>query len=78
MVCNSNQSPREEADYLALFAEQRVGGVLLTPADATDRTVEAFQKQRIPFVLVDRGARATRTARCRWTMSPAVRSPCAT
>jgi LacI family transcriptional regulator len=54
MVCNSNQNPREEADYLALFAEQRVRGVLLTPADATGRTIEAFRRQRIPFVLVDR------------------------
>lgn len=31
MVCNSAQSAGEEADYLSLFAEQRVRGVLLTP-----------------------------------------------
>ncbi|MFC9122518.1 LacI family DNA-binding transcriptional regulator, partial [Streptomyces sp. NPDC057067] len=35
MVCNSGQSPEEEAEYLGLFAEQRVCGVLVTPADAT-------------------------------------------
>src|SRR5690349_14406391 len=39
MVCNSAQSAGEEADYLALFAEQRVRGVLLTPADATGRNI---------------------------------------
>ncbi|GAA1983740.1 LacI family DNA-binding transcriptional regulator [Catenulispora subtropica] len=54
MVCNSNQSASEEAEYLALFAEQRVRGVLLTPADATGRTVADFRRHGIPFVLVDR------------------------
>ncbi|MFJ4716284.1 LacI family DNA-binding transcriptional regulator [Streptomyces sp. NPDC088785] len=56
MVCNSAQSPSEEADYLSLFAEQRVRGVLLTPAEATGRTVEQFRRHDIPFVLVDRVA----------------------
>jgi LacI family transcriptional regulator len=56
MVCNSGQSVSEEADYLSLFAEQRVRGVLLTPADASGRNLESFRRQRIPFVLVDRVA----------------------
>jgi LacI family transcriptional regulator len=33
MLCNSAQDPSEEAEYLSLFAEQRVRGVLVTPAD---------------------------------------------
>ncbi|WP_327365590.1 LacI family DNA-binding transcriptional regulator [Streptomyces sp. NBC_01217] len=56
MVCNSAQDPAEEAEYLSLFAEQRVRGVLLTPADATGRTIAGFRRQNIPFVLVDRVA----------------------
>ncbi len=59
MVCNSAQSPSEEAEYLSLFAEQRVRGVLLTPADATGRTIEGFRRHGIPFVLVDRVAEGT-------------------
>ncbi|MGW7093248.1 LacI family DNA-binding transcriptional regulator [Streptomyces sp. NPDC054874] len=59
MVCNSAQSPGEEAEYLALFAEQRVRGVLLTPADATGRNIAAFRRHDIPFVLVDRVAEGT-------------------
>ncbi|WP_398656572.1 LacI family DNA-binding transcriptional regulator [Streptomyces kanamyceticus] len=59
MVCNSGQSPAEEADYLSLFAEQRVRGVLLTPADATGRNIAAFRRHGIPFVLVDRVAEGT-------------------
>ncbi|GHF93453.1 LacI family DNA-binding transcriptional regulator [Streptomyces thermodiastaticus] len=56
MVCNSAQSPGEEAEYLSLFAEQRVRGVLLTPTDATGRNLAAFRRHNIPFVLVDRVA----------------------
>ncbi|MGC9539544.1 LacI family DNA-binding transcriptional regulator [Streptomyces sp. UG1] len=59
MVCNSAQSASEEAEYLSLFAEQRVRGVLLTPADATGRNIETFRRHNIPFVLVDRVAEGT-------------------
>ncbi|WP_060882509.1 LacI family DNA-binding transcriptional regulator, partial [Streptomyces caniscabiei] len=59
MVCNSAQSAGEESEYLSLFAEQRVRGVLLTPADATGRNIEAFRRHGIPFVLVDRVAEGT-------------------
>ncbi|WP_326685994.1 MULTISPECIES: LacI family DNA-binding transcriptional regulator [unclassified Streptomyces] len=54
MLCNSAQSPAEEAEYLALFAEQRVRGVLVTPTDTTGRNLAAFQRHGIPFVSVDR------------------------
>ncbi|WP_405591515.1 LacI family DNA-binding transcriptional regulator [Streptomyces sp. NBC_01190] len=54
MVCNSAQSVSEEREYLSLFAEQRVRGVLVTPADATGRSLDALRGQGIPFVLVDR------------------------
>ncbi|MGN5633637.1 LacI family DNA-binding transcriptional regulator [Streptomyces sp. AC154] len=61
MVCNSGQSSAEEAEYLGLFAEQRVCGVLVTPADATGRNLESFSRHRIPYVLVDRVAPGTGT-----------------
>ncbi|MET7298570.1 LacI family DNA-binding transcriptional regulator [Embleya sp. NPDC005575] len=54
MVCNSAGSPAEETDYLSLFAEQRVRGVLVTPADTSGRSVELLRARGIPFVLVDR------------------------
>jgi LacI family transcriptional regulator len=54
MVCNSNQSAREEADYLALFAEQRVRGVLLTPSDDSGGSIASLRRNSIPCVLVDR------------------------
>ncbi|MFW6719506.1 LacI family DNA-binding transcriptional regulator [Streptomyces aculeolatus] len=54
MLCNSAQSPAEEAEYLGLFAEQRVRGVLVTPADTSGRTLESFGRHGIPYVFVDR------------------------
>lgn len=54
MLCNSAQSPSEEADYLSLFAEQRVRGILMTPADMSGRNLAEFRRHGIPFVFVDR------------------------
>ncbi|GAA2512120.1 LacI family DNA-binding transcriptional regulator [Streptomyces gobitricini] len=56
MLCNSAQDPAEEAEYLGLFAEQRVRGVLVTPADPEGHTLRAFGRHGIPYVLVDRTA----------------------
>lgn len=53
MVCNSAESPGEEADYLGLFAEQRVRGVMVTPADPTGGNLAAFGRRGIPFVYAD-------------------------
>ncbi len=54
MLCNSRQDPGDEADYLSLFAEQRVRGLLVTPADASSGNLVKFRRYRIPYVLVDR------------------------
>ncbi|MFI8287849.1 LacI family DNA-binding transcriptional regulator [Streptomyces sp. NPDC085614] len=57
MLCNSAQSTKNEADYLALFAEQRVRGVLVTPVDASGKNVGEFRRHGIPYVYVDRVAK---------------------
>ncbi len=54
MVCNTAQSTEQEAEYLSLFAEQRVRGVLVTPSDTTGRTIDTLRRHGTPFVLVDR------------------------
>jgi LacI family transcriptional regulator len=56
MLCNSGQDPEQEAEYLSLFAEQRVRGVLVTPADANGANIAAFRRHGIPHILVDRVA----------------------
>jgi LacI family transcriptional regulator len=54
LVCNSGQDLAQEAEYLSLFAEQRVRGVLLTPADANGTNIASFRRHKIPYVMVDR------------------------
>ncbi|WP_181764434.1 LacI family DNA-binding transcriptional regulator [Streptomyces albidus (ex Kaewkla and Franco 2022)] len=54
MLCNSEQDKTAEELYLSLFAEQRVRGVLITPADETGTTMKSFQRHGIPYVFVDR------------------------
>ena len=54
MLCNSDSDPAEEAACLSLFAEQRVRGVLLTPADPSGAELSVLRRHDIPFVLVDR------------------------
>jgi LacI family transcriptional regulator len=53
MVCNSASSPEEEAEYLSMFVEQRVRGVLVTPADSTGRDLDLLRRHEIPYVVVD-------------------------
>ena len=55
LLSDSANDREQEADYLSLFAEQRVRGVLLTPAGAA-ADLEVLQRQEIPYVLVDRVA----------------------
>jgi LacI family transcriptional regulator len=56
MLCTSNQDQGAEAHYLSLFAEQRVRGVLMTPADVGGDNLNWLRERRIPHVLVDRVA----------------------
>jgi LacI family transcriptional regulator len=56
LLCDSANDTAEEADYLSLFAEQRVRGVLLTPA-GTSSDLGILRRHNIPFVLVDRVSR---------------------
>lgn len=53
LLGNSDEDPAREDDYLALFREQRVNGVLITPAsDDIDKLV-GMQAAGVPVVLVD-------------------------
>jgi LacI family transcriptional regulator len=54
VVVDSAGSAIAEAGQLALLAQQRVRGVMVTPADGSGGTLAEFGRSRIPFVLVDR------------------------
>ncbi|MBS2535116.1 LacI family DNA-binding transcriptional regulator [Catenulispora sp. NF23] len=54
LVMDSASSAATEATHLAMLAQQRVRGVLVTPADVSGTTLAEFARARIPYVLVDR------------------------
>ncbi|MBD3757712.1 MULTISPECIES: LacI family DNA-binding transcriptional regulator [Microbacterium] len=53
LLGNSDQNPEREGAYLDLFREQRVNGVLLTPAELDATPVQRLADAGIPLVLVD-------------------------
>lgn len=55
-LCNSGDDPHRQASYLDLLEQQRVEGVLITPADAADPRIAALALRGTPVVVVDRGA----------------------
>lgn len=60
LLANSDDSPARESDYLDLFVQQRVQGVLVSPlGDIADR-LERLKDRGIVTVLVDRRAEGRR------------------
>jgi LacI family transcriptional regulator len=53
-LCNSDNDPERERRYLSRLQEQRVQGVLITPNDPDDPTLDAMARQGTPVVVVDR------------------------
>ena len=75
ITCNSGQRSDLEASYLAMFAEQRVRGVLLSPVGASGEALRAFRRSGTPYVVRrPQGADVARRVRSRSTTSPAARS----
>lgn len=56
LLGNSDESPAREASYLDLFREQRVNGVLVTPAGDGMEALRSVEDAGIAVVLVDREA----------------------
>lgn len=54
LVGNSGEDARREADYLDLFEEQRVRGVLISPVGDVSVRLSRLRSRGIPTVLVDR------------------------
>jgi LacI family transcriptional regulator len=52
-LCNANQNADRQAAFLDLLEEQRVEGVLITPADPTDDRLWRLPQRGTPVVLVD-------------------------
>jgi LacI family transcriptional regulator len=57
MVCSTDGSPEREARYLRLLEEQRVQGLVITPATRSIRHLETLRARGILVVLLDRRSR---------------------
>jgi len=53
LVGNSAQQADRQQQYLDLFEQQRVRGVLLSPVDSNDAAVARLRQRGIPTILVD-------------------------
>ncbi|MFI6095734.1 LacI family DNA-binding transcriptional regulator [Lentzea sp. NPDC051213] len=54
ITCNSGQRVDREVSYLAMLAELRVRGVLVSPVGTAADSLALFRRGAIPYVLVDR------------------------
>jgi len=54
LLGNADEDAAREARYLELFLEQRVNGVLITPADDDTRRLTRLRDAGTPVILVDR------------------------
>jgi LacI family transcriptional regulator len=56
-LCNSEEDPAREIEYLDILLEQRVRGVLITPVDGHAQRLRSMPELGVPVVLLDRMAR---------------------
>ncbi|MFH9612401.1 LacI family DNA-binding transcriptional regulator [Streptomyces pratensis] len=53
MVCTGTRDLEEEARHLSLITSHRIRGAVLTSGEAVGRTVAAFRRNAVPFVVAD-------------------------
>lgn len=66
MFANTDESEREEIDYLRMLAQRQIDGVLLVPAGNSAEPFRFLHTQEIPVVVIDRRvvARKVDEVRC--------------
>jgi len=66
MYCNTDESEREEAQYLLMLIERQVDGVLLVPARSSGTSFRLLQAHKMPVVVLDRrvASRHVDSVRC--------------
>jgi LacI family transcriptional regulator len=54
MYCNTDESEKEEEQYLLMLIERQVDGVLLVPARSSGTSFRLLQAHHVPVVVMDR------------------------
>jgi LacI family transcriptional regulator len=57
LFCNTDESEKEEVEYVSMLLERQVDGVLLVPASPSSRSVRLLRGKGIPVVVLDRRVR---------------------
>ncbi len=60
LLCNTDETPAKQHEYLEMLASERVLGVVLVPADPDDTSIRALLDLGIPVVAFDRVVRDDR------------------
>src|SRR3974377_46807 len=54
ILCNTEQNPPKETNYLNLLVERRVDGVIIAPATREKKRLALLKQLKVPCVLIDR------------------------
>ena len=54
ILCNSDESPEKQEQYLAMLLKRQIDGILLAPACSAAEPVELIKKQGVAVVVLDR------------------------
>ena len=54
ILCNSDEDPAKESEYLNFLASERVAGILVAAASSQASTLSAVVERKVPVVAVDR------------------------
>ena len=60
IFCNTDESEREQTQYLTVLVQKQVDGVLLVPATSSAAPIDFLQQHGIPVVVLDRRVPAAR------------------
>jgi len=54
ILCNTDESPEKQEQYLTMLLRRRIDGILLAPVNSEPEAVNLIQKQGVSVVIVDR------------------------
>ena len=54
ILCNTDENPAKETNYLNMLVERRVDGVIIAPATREKKRLALLKQLQVPFVLIDR------------------------
>jgi LacI family transcriptional regulator len=54
VLCNTDENPDREANYINILLQQRVDGIIIAPTTNDRRRLYALKRQKVPCVVIDR------------------------